>query len=53
MLQRFTARVYNAGGRLVGSFRGDERFSMAAQPRGVYVVSWQCGTQRRSVKFRK
>ena len=53
LLKRFTARVYNAGGRLIGSFRGDERFSMAAQPRGVYVVSWQCGTQRCSVKFRK
>ena len=53
LLQRFTARVYDAGGRLVGSFRGDERFSMAAQPRGVYVVSWQCGSNRRSVKFRK
>ena len=53
LLQRFTAHVYNASGRLVGSFRGDERFSMAAQPRGVYVVSWQCGPNRRSVKFRK
>ena len=50
-LQRFTARVFNANGQLVGTFRADERFSMASLPHGLYIVSWQCSQQQRSAKF--
>lgn len=51
LLQRFTARVYTANGLLIGTFRADERFDMSALPRGVYIVAWQCGGQKRSAKF--
>lgn len=51
LLQRITARVYTAGGVLVGSFRADERFNMTTQPHGIYIVMWQCGGQKRSAKF--
>ena len=53
MLSRFVAQVYAADGRRVGSFRADERFDMTAQPRGIYIVTWQCGQQKRSAKFQK
>ena len=53
LLQRFSARVFSASGRLIGTFRADERFSMSGQPRGIYIVTWQCGSQKRSAKFNK
>ena len=51
LLQRFNAQVYAANGQKVGSFRADQRFSMSSQPRGIYIVKWQCGGRSRSVKF--
>lgn len=51
LLRHITAHVYTAGGLLVGTFQADERFDMSAQPRGVYIVVWQCGGQKRSAKF--
>ena len=53
LLSRLTVKVYDASGRLVGNFRGDERFSMSGQAHGVYIVTWRCGSQQRSVKFLK
>ena len=47
----FTARVFDLSGRPVGSFRSDERFSMASMPAGVYVVVWQHGGRTHAVKF--
>lgn len=47
----FTARVFDLSGRPVGSFRSDERFSMASMPAGVYVVVWQHEGRTHSVKF--
>lgn len=49
----FTARLYAADGRAVGSFRADERFSVASLPAGVYIVSWNVGGKQRSAKFSK
>lgn len=50
-LQHFNANVYSANGQLVGTFRADQRYSMAGQPRGIYVVTWKCGGRQRSIKF--
>jgi len=49
----FEVRVYTIGGRLVGTFRADSSFSMASQPQGTYIVSWQAGGSHHSVMFRK
>ena len=46
---RFTATVYDLGGRQVGSFRADRGFSAAHLPAGVYIVRWL----GRSAKFRR
>lgn len=50
---RFTARVFDLAGRLIGSFPASGRFSMASEPSGVYVVTWQVSGKTRSVKFSK
>ncbi|MCR5130175.1 MAG: CotH kinase family protein [Prevotella sp.] len=53
LLQRFVARVFTADGRAVGSFRADEHFSLQTMPAGIYIVTWQCGGQKRSVKLKR
>lgn len=50
---RFTARVFDLAGRLIGSFPASGRFSLASEPSGVYVVTWQVSGKTRSVKFSK
>lgn len=52
-LKRFAARVYSADGQLVGTFMANERFAMSNQPRGIYIVTWQCQGRQRSIKFQK
>ena len=49
----FVARVYNLEGKLIGSFRANETFSMTAMPAGIYIVAWNVGGKPHSVKFRK
>lgn len=52
-LLHFTATVTDVSGRVVGRFRASESFALWSQPRGVYVVTWNEGTSKRSVKFVK
>ena len=49
----FPVRIYNASGRLVGIFRADEHYSMAAHPQGIYIATWNVSGRTRSVKFRR
>ena len=48
---QFPVRVYNASGRLIGTFRANEQFSMAAYPQGIYIATWNVSGKTRSVKF--
>lgn len=49
----FTVHLYSLEGKLIGTFIANERFPMAQQPHGIYIVTWQCGGKTRSVKFGK
>ena len=48
---KFPVRVYNASGRLMGTFLANEQFSMAAYPQGIYIATWNVSGKTRSVKF--
>ena len=48
---QFPVRVYHASGRLIGTFRANEQFSMAAYPQGIYIATWNVSGKTRSVKF--
>lgn len=48
----FMVSVHSLSGRLVGQFRADEQYDMSSLPADTYIVSWTCGGQRRSAKFR-
>lgn len=52
-LLTFKVGIYSQQGDLLHLFRADESFSVAHLPSGLYIVSWQCGGHRRSVKFVK
>ena len=47
----FPVRIFNASGRLVGTFRADEQFSMVPYPQGIYIATWHVSGKTRSVKF--
>ncbi|MBR5061622.1 MAG: CotH kinase family protein [Prevotella sp.] len=49
----FLVHVYSSGGKQIGTFLANDRFPMAQHPRGIYIVTWQCGGKKRSVKFQK
>ena len=49
----FTVDIFSTAGMKVGQFRANEEFSVAGLPSGTYIVSWQTGKIRRSVKFIK
>lgn len=49
----FMVSVSDAAGRVVGRFRANEAFSLAALPTGVYIVSWTVDKKVRSAKFLK
>lgn len=50
---KFPVRVYNASGRLMGTFLANEQFSMAAYPQGIYIATWNVSGKTRSVKFQR
>ena len=50
---KFPVRVYNASGRLMGTFLANEQFSMAAYPQGIYIATWSVSGKTRSVKFQR
>ena len=47
----FTARVYDAGGREVLSFKASEGADVGSLRPGIYVVNWKSNGRSRSVKF--
>lgn len=48
----FTAAVYTIAGQKIDAFGGQEVYSTANLPTGVYVVSWMVNGKLRSAKFR-
>ncbi len=50
---KFPVRVYNASGRLMGTFLANEQFSLAAYPQGIYIATWNVSGKTRSVKFQR
>ena len=49
----FRVSVYDRAGRLVGTFRAADGFSMSALPAGLYIIAWNDGQHRESVKLMK
>lgn len=52
-LLNFRVNVYDRAGRLMGTFRGADGFSMAHLPSGLYIVAWSYNGRRVSVKLMK
>lgn len=52
-LLTFTAHIYNAEGKVMGQFRGNETFNTDHLPAGIYIVSWKFGGSVHSGKFIK
>lgn len=48
---RFTANIYDSRGRLITRFRAADGTSLAALPRGLYLVSWTWQGRQRTVKL--
>jgi len=49
----FPVRVYDRSGRLVRTFRASDGTSLAALPRGLYLITWTFAGHRRTVKLLK
>ncbi|MBQ0046590.1 MAG: CotH kinase family protein [Prevotellaceae bacterium] len=47
----FTAKIYGVNGTLIKSFPASEQCSVADLPRGIYIIMWSVGGQRRSTKM--
>ncbi|MGN0233554.1 MAG: CotH kinase family protein [Bacteroidaceae bacterium] len=45
--------VYDTNGKMIGKGDAFTPVSMASQPAGIYVVTWNVHGSRRSIKFRK
>lgn len=49
----FRVSVYNGLGRLIGTFRATEDFSLFPYPAGLYVITWKSGGRWQSIKLVK
>ena len=49
----FMVNVYNAAGRLIGSFRATDDFSLQSYPTGIYIISWKAGQRQHRIKLVK
>ncbi|MCR5819586.1 MAG: CotH kinase family protein [Bacteroidaceae bacterium] len=47
----FDVKVYASDGRCVTSFRAANGADLTPMPRGMYIITWTVGGQRRSVKL--
>ena len=47
----FEASLYSLSGRKMGSFRANERYSVAHLPKAVYIVTWKTNGKIRKTKF--
>ena len=47
----FPVRVYDRSGHLVRTFRASAGTSLAALPRGLYIITWTAASRRHTVKL--
>ena len=53
ILAKVDVQIFTVGGRLLYTFKADERQSVANLPSGTYLVRWALGDISRSIKLKK